>query len=433
MDQKLQNVRGTRDILGPDMLLHNSVLKCAKDFATLYCYEEIFTPIFEYTNVFHRTLGESSDIVSKETYTFTDRDKSLLTLRPEFTAGIVRAIVSNGMLQSLPLKLFSHGPVFRHERPQRCRYRQFNQINFEFFGPNNPNADVEVICLANDILNKLGLAHLINLEINTIGDIESRRNYSEILSIYLNKHKNSLSAESLARLDKNPLRILDSKNEIDKEILKDAPSIKNYLSNDSALYYEKFIKKLDSLQLKYTHNDKLVRGLDYYTHTVFEFTTSNLGSQGTVLAGGRYNGLVELMSGINIPGIGFAAGIERLVEMMKINQFDKLDIKKRIDLIPIGEIAEQKAQHIAKILRNNNIATYLLYDANLKKRMQFANKNNAIAAIIFGENEINNQSYQVKNMKTGEQTIINEDKLVNFLTELLSICSKIDQGNMAFE
>lgn len=351
MSFKLQPIRGTRDILREELYFFNKVINYARNIANLYCYEEIITPIFEDSSVFHRTLGETSDVVSKETYTFVDRDKTSITLRPEFTATIVRAIISNGLSQSLPLKFFTYGPVFRHERPQHCRYRQFNQINFEFLGPNDPKSDIEIICLALYLLKELNLEHLVRLEINTVGDLESRKNYSQALTSYLQKHKSSLSEDSLRRLEHNPLRILDSKDQNDKYILKSAPSILNYLTPDAEQYYREVTSLLEFLNIKYHSNTNLVRGLDYYTHTVFEFATELLGSQGTVLAGGRYNGLVKLMGGPSINAIGFAAGIERLVELHK-KENGEINRQKNFHLIPIGEDAEKQALKIAEKLRS---------------------------------------------------------------------------------
>ncbi|WHQ46932.1 MAG: histidine--tRNA ligase [Candidatus Midichloria sp.] len=417
MSFTFQPIRGTRDILRGDLYFFNKVINYAKNIANLYCYEEIITPIFENSSVFHHTLGETSDVVSKETYTFIDRDKTSITLRPEFTAATVRAIISNGLTQSLPLKFFNYGPVFRHERPQHCRYRQFNQINFEFLGPNDPKSDIEIISLAVHLLKELNLEHLVNLEINTVGDLESRKNYSQSLISYLQKHKHSLSEDSLRRLEFNPLRILDSKDQNDKHILKEAPSILNYLTKEADKYYREVISLLEFLSIKYKTNTNLVRGLDYYTHTVFEFTTESLGSQGTVLAGGRYNGLVKLMGGPNINAIGFAAGIERLVELHK-KENSEVSLQKNFHLIPIGEEAEKQALKIAEKLRSCSFNIYLNYNSSLKKRMQQANKLNALAVILFGDTEMQQLQYRVKGMKTGKEVLVDSDSLISFLLKI---------------
>ena len=413
----LQPIRGTKDILKEDFYFFNQVIKQAENLANIYCYEKLITPIFEKSAVFHRTLGETSDVVSKETYTFLDRDKTSITLRPEFTAGVVRALISNGLTQNLPSKFFSYGPVFRHERPQHCRYRQFHQINFEFLGPNDPKADIEVILLGFNILQALKLDKTVTLEINTVGDLISRRNYSKSLICYLQTNKQSLSEDSLRRLNVNPLRILDSKDPGDKQILKDAPSILDYLSHEAAAYYNELIDLLNFLKVHYQLNTNLMRGLDYYTHTVFEFTTKSLGSQGTVLAGGRYNGLVKLMGGPDISAIGFAAGIERLAELYKKHN-SNVDIQKHFQLIPIGNEAEVYALKLSQELRNCGFNIYLDYKSNLKKRMQQANKREALAVIIFGDEEIKQNHYQIKNMQTGEQVLVAREKLIDFLSNI---------------
>lgn len=417
MNYTLQPIRGTKDILKEDLYFFNQVIEQAKNLANIYCYEELITPTFENSAVFHHSLGETSDIVSKETYTFLDRDKTSITLRPEFTAGIVRALISNSLTQSLPLKFFSYGPVFRHERPQYCRYRHFHQINFEFFGQNDPKADIEIILLGLNILQKLKLDTIVILEINTVGDLISRQNYSKSLVNYLQTHKQSLSENSLRRLSTNPLRILDSKDEGDKKILKEAPSILDYLSHEAATYYSELIDLLNFLKINYKLNTNLVRGLDYYTHTVFEFTTQALGSQGTVLAGGRYNDLVKSMGGPDISAIGFAAGIERLAELYKKYHYN-INIQKHFQLIPIGDEAEKHALKLSQELRSCGFNIYLDYGSNLKKRMQQANKRGAFAVIIFGDKEIKQNNYQIKNMQTSEQVLIAHNKLIDFLSTI---------------
>jgi len=418
MNHIFQPIRGTKDILREDLFLYNKVITNASLVADLYCYEGIITPVFENSSVFHRTLGETSDVVSKETYTFIDRDKTSITLRPEFTAAVTRALISNGLTQSLPLKFFSYGPVFRHERPQHCRYRQFNQINFEFFGANGPESDVEIIQLGAHLLKNLNLTNLVELEINTVGDIESRVSYISVFIDYLNKHKNSLSEDSLRRLETNPLRILDSKSQEDKIILKDAPSILDYLTPEAENYYKKTLELLDYLEIKYSINKNLVRGLDYYTHTVFEFTTKFLGSQGTVLAGGRYNGLVKLMGGPNINAIGFAAGIERIAELCKQTNEAIIQQTKHFHIVPIGEEAEKKVLKIAQKLRNYGFNIYLDYSNNLKKMMQQANKRNALAVILFGEEEMLSNQYKIKDMSTGTQSLVTDENLIDFLLKI---------------
>ncbi len=405
MSKDLQPVRGTRDIIGLDIELQNIVTTIAKEWANKYNFKELSTPIFEFSDVFHRTLGDTSDIVSKETYTFLDREKTSITLRPEFTAGIVRSLISNGLTQSLPQKLYSWGPVFRHERPQKARYRQFNQINFEYIGAKSPFCDVELIAIAHHILKSLDLSQHVTLEINSLGDLESRNKYRTALSSFLDKYKNDLSEDSKMRLEKNPLRILDSKDANDHKILANAPKIADHFTDSAKQFFEKVLAGLSELGIEYKLNSKLVRGLDYYTHTVFEFTTQLLGSQGTVLAGGRYDGLVELMGGPSIPAVGFAAGVERLYELMKSLEY-KLLTDKVVSLIPIGERAEKEALKIARMLREKNICVDLEYAGNIGKMMKRADKISATHAIIFGDDELKSGNVKVKNLKNGTENIV---------------------------
>lgn len=414
MSQKLQTIRGTRDIFGEDAKLQSKVVQSAMHWAAKYNFQDFHTPIFEFSEVFHRTLGDTSDIVSKETYTFLDRDKTSITLRPEFTAGIVRAIISNGLTQTLPQKLFSWGPVFRHERPQKARYRQFNQLNFEFIGAKSPLDDVELISIAHNILQSLGLSDHVTLEINSLGDLESRTKYREALRKYLEKYKNNLSEDSLNRLEKNPMRILDSKDEGDKKIVADAPKIEDYFSDETKDFFAKVLEGLDSLGIAYKINPKLVRGLDYYTHTVFEFTTKTLGSQGTVLAGGRYDGLVELMGGPSTPAVGFAVGVERLCEMMKNLGYED-DNQDLVVVLPLGEATKLKSLEIAQNLRKSGINTTIEFGNNLGKMMKKADKLGATHAIIIGEDELSSNSAKVKNLGSGDEKSIAIDQLAEEL------------------
>lgn len=398
---KMQPVRGVRDILGDEMLAFNQVVEAARNCSGLCNYKEIALPIFEFSEIFHRTLGETSDVVSKETYTFIDRDTTSITLRPEFTAGIVRSVISNGLTQSLPIKYFSYGPVFRHERPQKARYRQFNQINVENIGVSDYTSDVETILLASNILKSLGLSDKVRLELSSIGDVESRIKYKELLVSYFSKYLSDLSEDSKVRLHKNPLRILDSKDDGDKKIVAGAPSIYESLNAESMTRFEAIQKSLKDLGVEYSLNPKLVRGLDYYTHTVFEFITDQLGSQGTVLAGGRYDGLFELMGGPSIPAIGFAAGIERLSELLeKTEKSESLTV-----LIPIGEKALSLAPQIANKLRSEGFRVDYWYHNNVGKQMQKADKIGASEVIIFGDDELASGNFQRKDMKTGEVSV----------------------------
>lgn len=405
---KLQTVRGTYDLYGSRKQKMKQVLAIGENVVENYGFEEIETPIFEFTEVFARNLGDTSDIVTKEMYSFEDKSGESLTLRPEGTAGIVRAFVSNGMQQNLPVKLYYHGPMFRYERPQKGRQRQFTQFGVELLGVDTPQADIEVIAMAYDFLQKLGLSHQVTVEINSLGDKESRDNYRQKLVDYLQNHIDELSEDSRVRLDKNPLRVLDSKEQCDKQVIENAPLYADSLNETSQKFFAQVLAGLDLLGIKYHVNNRLVRGLDYYNHTVFELVTDELGAQGTVLAGGRYNGLVEQMGGDNIAGIGWACGVERLSMLLD----KETDVKRPIAIIPIGEKAEKKSLEIAYQLRCAGLKIDQSYTGNLKKRMIKANKINAQSAIILGDDELAQGEIVVKNLDSGEQKKIALKRLI---------------------
>jgi histidyl-tRNA synthetase len=299
-------VRGTHDIVGETAAGHQHVVAVARDCAHRYAFGDIDTPIFEFTPVFARTMGEGSDVVRKEMYSFIDRGGEDITLRPEFTAGICRAFISGGMQQDLPLKFFAHGPAFRYERPQKGRLRQFHQIDTEILGVEGPGADIEIIALGAEILHQLGVLDRCVLELNTLGDPDSRQAYRDALVAYFSDHIDGLSEESADRLTRNPLRILDSKDVGDRSIVVDAPLMADYLTPAAREFFAAVCEGLDILGIAYNLNQRLVRGLDYYTHTAFEFVTDALGSQGAVIAGGRYDGLIKMLGGPPTPGIGWA-------------------------------------------------------------------------------------------------------------------------------
>ena len=313
----LQPARGTHDLIDEEQRRFRRVADTARRVAETYGFDEWITPIFEDTRVFTRTLGETSDVVSKEMYTFDDRGGDSITLRPEGTAGVCRALVSNGLTQSLPQKVFYAGPMFRYERPQKGRYRQFHQIGTELLGPAEPLADAEVIACGWDILKALKVADDTVLELNTLGDRESRDAYRDALVNYFTEHRAALSNDSLDRLDRNPMRILDSKDETDRRVVADAPTIERYLTAAAAAFYDRLQQHLVRFRVPFRSNPRIVRGLDYYGHTAFEFVTSKLGAQGTVMAGGRYDGLIAEMGGPMTPAVGWAAGIERLAMLMQ--------------------------------------------------------------------------------------------------------------------
>jgi histidyl-tRNA synthetase len=407
--ESLQPVRGTRDIIGDEQRRHAHVIATARATASLYGFDEWSTPIFEDTRVFSRTLGETSDVVTKEMYSFADRGGDNLTLRPENTAGICRALVSNGLTQSLPQKVFYAGPMFRYERPQKGRYRQFHQIGAELIGSAEPLADAEIIALGWDILNALNIAADVILELNTLGDAESRAAYRDALVAYFASHRAELSADSQARLDKNPMRILDSKDAGDRALLGAAPTIEPFLTASAAGFYADVKLNLGRLGVPFRENPRIVRGLDYYSHTAFEFVTTRLGAQGTVMAGGRYDGLVAEMGGPQTPAVGWAAGIERLAMLL-----DAAPAATRpVVVIPMGEAAEAAAIGVLQTLRRAGIRAEMAYRGNMKRRLERANKTAARFAIIIGENELARGVAAVKNLTTGTQADIALDALAD--------------------
>jgi histidyl-tRNA synthetase len=316
MSKGPQRIRGTQDIAFEEADRFHKVVETFDRVRRLYAFQRVEIPVFEATEVFARSIGETTDVVSKEMYTFPDRGGDSLTLRPEFTAGLCRAYLSEGWQQHAPMKLATWGPVFRYERPQKGRFRQFHQLDAEIIGTDAPAADVELLVLADQLLHELGIADGITLQLNTLGDAETRDAWRAALVAHFEKHRGELSEDSLTRLDKNPLRILDSKDPRDRPIADAAPGIDDFLTSEAGAFFEAVIAGLDAAGVTWTRNDRLVRGLDYYRHTAFEFVTDRLGAQGTVLAGGRYDGLIESLGGPHTPAIGWAAGIERLAMMI---------------------------------------------------------------------------------------------------------------------
>ncbi|HTR87154.1 MAG TPA: histidine--tRNA ligase [Reyranella sp.] len=404
----MQPVRGTHDLLPDEYRRFAHIVDTARDVARLYGYREMATPIFEFTELFARGIGETTDVVSKEMYTFSDRGGESLTLRPEYTAGICRAFVSNGALaQQLPLKLFAAGPMFRYERPQKGRQRQFHQIDLEVLGAPEPGADIEVISVAADILDRLGILERCVLKINSLGDPESRTAYRKVLADYYSGHIDKLSQESRDRLQRNPLRILDSKDEGDKALNASAPSFADHLNQASQDFFKAVQDGLAAAGVPFEIDRGLVRGLDYYTHTAFEFVTTHIGAQGTVLGGGRYDGLIAELGGPPTAGIGWAGGIERL--MMLAN--DPAALPRPVVIAPLGPAAEARALGIARVLRKQGIAVEQDYRGNMKRRMQRANKVNARFAVIIGDDELAKGIAQVKDLDTQAQREVPLDSL----------------------
>ena len=395
----LQPVRGTRDLLGEDHRRHAHVVGTARRIAGLYGFDEWATPIFEDTSVFSRTLGETSDVVSKEMYSFTDRGGESVTLRPEGTAGVCRALVSNGLTQSLPQRVFYAGPMFRYERPQKGRYRQFHQIGAELIGPSEPLADAETIALGRDILRGLGIEGQTVLELNTLGDAESRDAWRQALIGYFSDVRGGLSDESQARLERNPLRILDSKSDQDQALVAEAPLIDASLTAAARDHWDELRRALDRFGIAFRENPRIVRGLDYYSHTAFEFVTDRLGAQGTVLGGGRYDGLVAAMGGPPTPAIGWAAGIERLSMLLE----GVPEAPRPVAVVPVGDAVLPAAIGVLQALREAGVRSEMAYRGNLKRRMERANRTHARVAIILGDEEVARGVAQVRDLDAGGQ------------------------------
>ena len=410
--EKLQPVRGTKDLYGAEISAFNHIVNIAKKTAALYGFSEIATPIFEFSEIYERNLGETSDIISKEVYKFPDRGDNFLTLRPEFTAGVVRAFISNGDLQqNLPQKLFSSGAIFRYDRPQKGRQRQFHQINFENIGQNHFLSDVEMIALAASVLNNLGVLEKTELHINSLGCEKTKANYQNALTEYFSKYQNDLSVDSQNRLQKNPLRILDSKDAKDIELAKNAPQISDFYEESVKNNFANILKSLDGLSINYKVNQRLVRGLDYYTSTVFEFITNDLGAQNTVLAGGRYDNLIAKMGGQDLPAIGCAAGIERLMLLSNL----ETKTPRPVSIIYVTENEQNEALKLALNLRNSGIYAEIIFGGNMKKQMRKATASNSGFVVIIGEEELKTKQFTVKNFDLGTEEKVATNNLVKYL------------------
>jgi histidyl-tRNA synthetase len=417
MKQETQTIRGIRDLVNHELAAHRKIVKIGEEIAILHNYSPIILPIFEYSSVFHRTLGETSDIVNKETYTFIDRDKRTITLRPEFTAAMVRSMISNGWTQNLPKRFFTYGPLFRHERPQKGRYRQFYQFNCELFGSASPYADVEIISMMLSILKALKVEESVELEINSLGDPESAEKYRDVLKKYFLSYESKLSELGRKRLATNPLRLLDTKDEEDMEIVQNAPIISDYLNQESLDYYSSVCEGLTLLNIKYKENPRLVRGLDYYTHIVFEVKSKIAGSQNAIGAGGRYNNLFEDMGGPSIPAVGFGLGVDRIYDLL--TQDNVKTGSKVCYLIPIGNAAENHAISLANDLRSKGIKIALDYDLSAKKRLKIADREKACLCIIFGDDELESNEYIVRNMADSQEEKAHSEELDEVILKFL--------------
>jgi len=408
----LQPVRGTHDLLPEEEWRHRHIAETARAVAERYGFLAMATPIFEFTGVFSRSIGETSDIVSKEMYSFADRSGDHITLRPENTAGVVRALISNGLTQSLPQKFFYYGPMFRHERPQKGRLRQFHQTGVELIGVATPLADVEVVACGADFLDALGLLDRTRLDLNTLGDQESRQAYRAVLVGYFADLNDQLSEDSRRRLESNPLRILDSKDEGDRALIAGAPSYADHLNAASQDFFGAVKSGLDRLGIAYHVEPRLVRGLDYYCHTAFEFVADELGAQSTVLAGGRYDGLVQTMGGPEVPGVGWASGVERVALML-----GNVPPRPRpVVMVPLGEAAEAAALPLTHALRRAGIPVELGFTGNLKRRLARADKIGARIAVILGDNELAKGVAVLRDLDAGSQTELPLGEVVLHLT-----------------
>jgi histidyl-tRNA synthetase len=407
MSKGPQRIRGTQDIWGEDADRFQAVVAAFERVRRLYGFGRVEMPVFESTAVFARSIGETTDIVSKEMYSFEDRGGDSLTLRPEFTAGICRAYLSEGWQQLAPLKIVTHGPAFRYERPQKGRYRQFHQLDAEIIGAGEPAADVEIIAMGAQLLAELGIGHRVELRLNTLGDPATRDAWRAALVEYFRGHSKDLSDESRARLDRNPLRILDSKEHQDWPIVDSSPVVDEYLTPEASDYFASVTGGLDSAGIAWTRDPRLVRGLDYYRHTAFEFVTEDLGAQSAVIAGGRYDGLIESLGGPHTPAVGWAAGIERLGMLIEPPGRAGVDVA----LVPLGAQAEQVAIGLAAQLRRAGIACEMAYKGNMKRRMQKADASGARYAIILGDDELARGEAAVKDLSSGEQKSVPLDAL----------------------
>ncbi|WP_404397229.1 histidine--tRNA ligase [Idiomarina loihiensis] len=406
MANTIQAIRGMNDLLPEQSPAWQQVEAVIRRVAASYGYSEIRMPVLESTQLFKRSIGEVTDIVEKEMYTFDDRNGESVTLRPEGTASCVRAGNQHGLLYNQIQRLWYMGPMFRYERPQKGRYRQFHQFGIETFGLESADADAEVILLSARLWREFGLSDQVELQLNSLGSNEARANYRDALKAYLSDYESELDEDSKRRLESNPLRILDSKDEKTQKILEGAPSLSEYWDTESKEHFEQLTARLEAAGISYTLNERLVRGLDYYNRTVFEWVTTALGAQGTVCAGGRYDGLVEQLGGKATPAVGFAMGMERLVLLLQ--EQGKLTPRRVVDayLMPLGDEAELNAPRIAEQLRNELPELRLVSHCgggSMKKQMKKADKSGAQVALIIGADEIDQQQVTVKPLRTAEE------------------------------
>ncbi len=424
MGKNIQASRGMNDYLPADTRVWQKIEATLKNILQGYGFSEIRTPIVEQTPLFRRAIGEVTDVVEKEMYTFNDRNEESLTLRPENTAGCVRAGIEHGLLYNQEQRLWYLGPMFRYERPQKGRYRQFHQLGAEVFGLAGPDIDAEVILMTARWWRALGISEHVTLELNSIGSLDARANYRDALVAFLEQHKDKLDEDCKRRMYSNPLRVLDSKNQDIQALLNDAPALFDYLDAESREHFEGLCKLLDNAGIQYRVNQRLVRGLDYYNRTVFEWVTTALGSQGTVCAGGRYDGLVEQLGGRATPAVGFAMGMERMVLLVQeVNpEFTADTSVADVYLASFGENSQQAALLIAEKVRDELPTLRLMTNhggGNFKKQLARADKQGAKIALILGEDEINNSQVTLKDLRTGEQETISQQLVASRIAALL--------------
>ncbi|EKT4485780.1 MULTISPECIES: histidine--tRNA ligase [Shewanella] len=424
MAKQIQAIRGMNDILPTQSPVWQKVEAVLRASVASFGYSEIRTPIVENTDLFKRSIGEVTDIVEKEMYTFADRNGDSLTLRPEGTASTVRAGNEHGLLYNQEQRLWYMGPMFRHERPQKGRYRQFHQFGVEVYGIKSADIDAEVLMLSASLWQKLGLTEHVSLELNTLGDSDERAAYREALVAFLEQHKDKLDEDSQRRMYSNPLRVLDSKDQQVQALLADAPALMDYLGEDSKAHFARLCELLEAVGIQYRVNPRLVRGLDYYNRTVFEWVTDSLGAQGTVLAGGRYDGLVSQLGGKETPAVGFAMGLERIVlllETLKLNA----DVAAEVDVYvtAMGDDCVIEAMKIAQELREKLPKLKVMSHCgggNFKKQMKRADKSGAGFALIIGETELANNKVAVKPLRgDGAQQDVERQALADYLAELI--------------
>ncbi|MDP0563471.1 MAG: histidine--tRNA ligase [Candidatus Endonucleobacter sp. (ex Gigantidas childressi)] len=423
MVKQLQAIRGMNDILPEQTPVWRYLEETVRNILASYCYSEIRTPVMESSSVFSRGIGAGTDIIDKEMYTFADRNGESLSLRPEGTAGCVRAGVEKGLLYNQVRRLWLMGPMFRYERPQKGRYRQFHQVSVEAFGMTGPDIDVELILITARLWRHLGLDKYVRLELNTLGTKEARAKYREALVLYLSRFEKDLDEDSRRRLALNPLRILDSKNRETQKIINDAPVLQDYLDDGSKSHFEGLCQKLTDLGVSYTVNPKLVRGLDYYSRTVFEWVTDSLGAQGTVCAGGRYDALVELLGGKSTPAVGFAMGLERLVLLLETLGLVPDSASNTVDVALVLAGAGSKLMPMMERMRDSWPSLKMLVDCSggsFAAQMKRADRSGARYALIVGDNEVNAGVITIKSLRDDEDQIqVAESELVSYLKKCI--------------